>query len=189
LHAFIVAPGQFLVDTRSATAVDLGCAYTLHVADDGEGFLSVAAGWVGFEWHGRESFVPAGASCRTRPVLGPGSPRYDDAENDFKEALDVVDAAPASPGREGALRVVLARARRRDALTLWHLLPRVQPSERGEVFAALAARVPPPAGVTDDLVARLDQTALERWWDALGLGDVNFWRMWERPLPSGPAPR
>jgi len=190
LHAFIVAPpGQFLVDTRSATAVDLGCAYSLHVAANGEGFLSVEAGWVGFEWRGRESFVPAGASCRTSPDLGPGSPRYDDADTDFKEALDEVDAPGASPGRERALRVVLDRARRRDALTLWHLLPRVQPSERDEVFAALAARVPPPAGVTRDLVARLDRTALERWWDTLGLGEVSFWRMWERPLPSGAAPR
>jgi len=190
LHAFIVAPpGQFQIDTRSATAVDLGCAYTLHMADDGNGLLSVEAGWVGFEWHGRESFVPAGASCRTSPISGPGSPRYDDAGNDFKEALDEVDAAPASPGRERAFRLVLQRARRRDAVTLWHLLSRVQPSERDEVFKALAALVPPPAGVTHDLVARLDRTALDPWWDALGLGDASFWRRWERPLPSGPAPR
>jgi len=30
-------PGQFIVDTPSATATDLGCAYTLHVDEDGRG--------------------------------------------------------------------------------------------------------------------------------------------------------
>src|SRR5919106_996995 len=36
LHASITAPpGQFIVKTPSATATDLGCAYTLHVDEDG----------------------------------------------------------------------------------------------------------------------------------------------------------
>ena len=56
-----------MVDTPSATATDLGCVYTLHVDEDGTGMLSVAAGWVAFEFNGRESFVPAGASARTDP--------------------------------------------------------------------------------------------------------------------------
>ena len=46
LHAFITAaPGQFVVNTPSATATDLGCVYTLQVDDDGR-LLSVAGGWV-----------------------------------------------------------------------------------------------------------------------------------------------
>src|SRR5262245_22490674 len=77
LHAFITAPpGQFIVNTPSSTATDLGCVYTLNVDEDGTGLLSVAAGWVAFEYKGRESFVPAGASSRSDPELGPGTPRY-----------------------------------------------------------------------------------------------------------------
>ncbi|HSD65558.1 MAG TPA: FecR domain-containing protein, partial [Vicinamibacteria bacterium] len=61
LHASIWAPpGQFLVDTPSAVAVDLGCRYTLDVAEDGSGLLRVQAGWVGFESRGLQSLVPAG---------------------------------------------------------------------------------------------------------------------------------
>jgi len=68
LHAVIWAPpGQFVVDTPSSTVVDLGCAYTLTVDDSGAGLVTVTFGWVGFEWQGRESFVPAGAVCVTRP--------------------------------------------------------------------------------------------------------------------------
>ena len=55
--------------------------------------------------------------------------------------------------------------------------------ERGDVISALAARMPPPDGVTREAVMRLDKAALDRWWDALGLGDTALWRKWKRPLP------
>jgi hypothetical protein len=103
LHAFITAPpGQFVVDTPSATATDLGCVYTLHVDEDGTGMLSVTAGWVAFEFNGRESFVPAGASARTDPRVGPGTPRFDDAAKDLQVALDDLDYGtdPATKARD-----------------------------------------------------------------------------------------
>ncbi len=181
----LAAPGQFVVDTPSATATDLGCVYTLHVDDDGTGLLSVTTGWVAFESNGRESFVPAGASCRTDRRAGPGTPRYDDADRELRTALERFDFRATEADRTAALRVVLERARPRDGVTLWHLLARVEPSERGDVFDALAARVPPPAGVTRARVLALDKSALDQWWDALHLGEASFWRMWKRPLPTG----
>ena len=75
IHAMIwAAPGRFVVQTPSATAVDLGCAYTLHVNPDGAGLIEVTFGWVGFRHGGRESFIPEGALCATRPHIGPGTP-------------------------------------------------------------------------------------------------------------------
>jgi hypothetical protein len=183
--AILAAPGQFIVDTPSATATDLGCVYTLHVDDDGTGLLSVTTGWVAFELNGRESFVPAGASCRTDRRAGPGTPRFDDADREFQMALERFDFRATDADRTAALRLILDRARPRDAITLWHLLSRVEPSERGHVFDALAARMPPPAGVTRELVLALDKTALDLWWDALRLGDASFWRMWKRPILTG----
>src|SRR2546430_7402189 len=126
LHAVITAPpGQFVVNTPSATATDLGCVYTLRVEEDGTGLLSVAAGWVAFEDTGRESFVPAGASSPTSPHNGPGTPSYDDADAAFQQALQIVDAERSDARRPDALRTVVTRARGRDAMTLWHLIPRV----------------------------------------------------------------
>ena len=93
LHAAITAPpGQFVVNTPSATATDLGCIYSLHVDEDGSGMLSVEVGWVAFEERGRESFVPAGASSRTDRINGPGTPRYDDTDREFREAIDDIDS-------------------------------------------------------------------------------------------------
>jgi hypothetical protein len=185
LHAFITAPpGQFVVDTPSATATDLGCVYTLHVDEDGTGMLSVTAGWVAFEFNGRESFVPAGASSRTDPRVGPGTPRYDDAAPDLQAALDDFDYGTDLTAKARDLQEVLSFATVRDAVTLWHLVARVSPADRGAVIDALDVRVPRPAGVTRDAVMRLDRAALDQWWDALGLRDASWWRKWKGPYPG-----
>ena len=185
LHAAITAPpGQFVVNTPSATATDLGCIYSLHVDDDGSGMLSVEAGWVAFEERGRESFVPAGASSRTDRVNGPGTPRYDDTEQAFRDALDDLDNVGRSTRRETSLRYVLQHARGRDAMTLWHLIPRVTPDERAAVIDALAARVPMPGTVSRADVLRLDRSALDQWWDQLGLDEASWWRKWKGTYPA-----
>jgi FecR-like protein len=185
LHAFIVAPpGQFVVDTPSATATDLGCIYDLSVDEDGSGLLTVFSGWVAFEDKGRESFVPAGASSRTDRLNGPGTPRYDDAEQAFRDALDEIDYGRDAARKVDALREVLERARPRDAMTLWHLIPRLASANRGAVVDTLAAHVAMPPAVTRDAVMRLDRGALDQWWDALGLLDVGWWRKWKGPYPA-----
>src|SRR5205085_314049 len=64
MHARIWAPPRlFFVDTPSAVAADLGCAYTLEVDDAGRSLLHVTMGYVALERGARESIVPAGAAC------------------------------------------------------------------------------------------------------------------------------
>ena len=185
LHAAIAAPpGQFVVSTPSATATDLGCVYSLHVNDDGSGLLSVEAGWVAFEERGRESFVPAGASSRTDRVNGPGTPRYDDTEPAFRDAIDEVDNGHDARRKETSLRYVLDRARQRDAMTLWHLIPRVSADDRAAVVDALNARVPMPPAVSRDALLLLDRASLDQWWDALGLDQASWWRKWKGAYPA-----
>jgi FecR-like protein len=178
-------PGQFSVETPSSTTVDLGCAYTLTVGDDGAGLVRVTSGWVGFEWRGRESFIPAGAVCVTRPAMGPGTPYFDDVSDAFRSAIDVIDAGhPLAPNgvaeRRAAIDRVLREARDKDVVTLWHLLSRVHPDERDRVFDALAQRVPPPASVTRQGIRAGDSAMLDAWWDRLGLGTTDWWRTWKQ---------
>jgi hypothetical protein len=182
IHAYIWAlPGQFTVDTPSAIAVDLGCSYTLQVDDSGAGILRTKLGWVGFKLDGHEAFIPAGAVCATRPKFGPGTPYFDDASASFRETLTKFDfATGTAEERSAELNKILAEARQRDALTVWHLLARVEESERGLVYDRLATLLPPPSGVTRDGILRLDQKMLDLWWNQLGLGDISLWRTWER---------
>jgi hypothetical protein len=186
MHALIWAPpGRFFVDTPSSTAVDLGCAYTLTVDDQGSGLLRVTSGWVGFEWRGRESFIPAGAVCPTRRDLGPGTPRYEDTSQPFRSALDAIDAGESPDAVTAALDLVLAEARERDVVTLWHLLTRVPPGDRDRVFDRLAGFVPPPGDVTHDGIRLGRRDMLDRWWDQLGLGTASWWRTWKQPWRAG----
>jgi hypothetical protein len=182
IHAYIWAsPGLFTVDTPSAIAVDLGCSYTLQVDDSGAGILRTKLGWVGFKLDGHEAFIPAGAVCATRPKVGPGTPYFEDASPSFCAALSKFDFAVSAPeARSAELTKILAEARQRDALTVWHLLARVDEPQRGSVYDRLAALVPPPAGVTRDGILRLNQKMLDSWWNQLDLGDVSLWRTWER---------
>jgi hypothetical protein len=182
IHAMIWAPaGEFVVDTPSAVAVDLGCAYTLQVAADGSGTIRTTLGWVGFHLNGRESLIPAGAMCPTRPKVGPGTPYFEDASEAFRAALADFDfAAESQDSRAASLAKILSQAHARDALTLWHLLSRTDGAERGEVYDRFAALVPPPAGVTRDGILHLDQSMLDLWWNALNLGDIYLWRYWEQ---------
>jgi len=176
LHAFIWArPREFVVDTPSARAIDLGCEYTLHVDPSGDGLLKVALGWVAFSDHGRESFIPAGAECRTRKHGGPGIPYYEDAPDALRVAVEAFDR-----GQRGAVDPILSAARERDGLTVWHLLTRVDGPERGLVFDRLAELTPMLPGVSREGVVRGDAAMIDRCWDALGLENTGWWRGWER---------
>lgn len=120
ISAVINAPPRlFIVDTPSAAAVDLGCAYTLDVDDAGRSILHVTSGWVALETSGHESIVPAGAVCVTEPGKGPGTPYFDDVSEKFRAALAKLDF---EHGGAKELSIVLAEAREYDTLTLWHLL-------------------------------------------------------------------
>jgi hypothetical protein len=177
LHAFIWArPGQFVVDTPSARAVDLGCEYTIDVAPTGDGLLRVSLGWVAFQFDGHESFIPAGAQCVTRKRGGPGIPFYEDAPAALSQAVGRYERGDAA-----ALSDLLAAARPRDGLTLWHLMTRVDTQDRGAVFDRFAQLVKLPEGVTREAVLRKDRAAVDLCWNALELQNTDWWRGWERP--------
>lgn len=109
----------------------------------------------------------------------PGHAVFSDAADGFEANLSLVDFGERGH-RQRALDEVLARARGRDAITLWHLLRRVEPGDRGRVFDALAVHAPPPASVTRDGIISGDRHMLDDWWDALGLGTTSWWRTWKR---------
>jgi hypothetical protein len=182
IHAMIWAPpGEFLVHTPSALAVDLGCAYTLQVDATGAGVLRTTMGWVGFRLNGREAFIPAGAVGETRPGIGPGTPYFEDASPQFRAALRQFDFANLSDqDRRAELGRVLANARKSDALTLWHLLTRASVVDRERVFDRLNVFVPAPSSVTHEGISRGERVMLDVWWNELGFDDMAVFRKWEK---------
>jgi len=176
IHAKIWAPPRlFFVVTPSATAIDLGCEYTLAVDEKGASVLQVTSGWVALEFAGRESIVPAGAMCVTRAGYGPGTPYLEDATERFRAALERFDF---ESGGSEELGTVLSEARNMDSITLWHLMMRVGSADRARVYDRLAAVVPPPKSVTRDGVLKGDPGMLEAWQKHLNLGGKRWWQFW-----------
>lgn len=168
LSALIWAPPRlFFVDTPSAVAADLGCAYTLEVDEHGASLLRVTTGWVALELNDRESMVPAGAACQTRPGVGPGTPYFEDAAPEFRQSLTKVDFESEFAAKTSALDVMFSHMRPRDTITLWHLLPRVDGVDRVRVFDKIASYAPPPTGVTREGILNLDPHMLDLWRDEL----------------------
>ncbi len=148
-------PRLFFVETPVGTAIDLGCAYTLEMDSLGNGLLHVTAGEVEFQGRGYDARVPMGALVLTRAGVagGPGIPYVEDAPEPLRRALAASD-----------VRGALAAARPDDAISLWHLLQRVDAPLRGAVYDRLAALVPPPPGVTRAAALALDALALDAYW-------------------------
>lgn len=157
LHALVTAPPRlFVVDTPEATAVDLGCEYTLQVDAKGDGLLEVLLGYVQLERTGAPAaYVPWGARCRIHAGKGPGVPYFNDAPSVLRD-LDPVNLPAAFTAGDV-----------RDTLTLWHLLPLVR--DPGELCDAITELVPLPAGVTRERIVALDNSALLAFREALEL--------------------
>lgn len=162
LQATVWAPPRlFFVETPSATAIDLGCAYTLSVDDDGRARLCVTSGWVALEKSGHEEVVvPSGAVCETRPEHGPGTPYFGGASDEFRQALARFDFEGASTED---LETVLRESNMCELFTLWQLLPSVLGEHRGMIFDRMAQIMPLPTGVTREGVLALDSHMLEIW--------------------------
>jgi len=172
IHAFIWAPPrEFYVNTPSAVTVDLGCAYTLEVDAQGIGLVHVSMGWVAFEDKGRQSLVPAYASCRTWPGRGPGLPFYEDASKDFQKAVTEFDLAAT----EHATAAMVGESRTKDALTLWHLLQRVPVERRGAVYDRIAQVIAIPLTVTRKGIVAGDHSMNGSLWDSLGVGNRSLY--------------
>jgi hypothetical protein len=168
-------PRLFYVETPSATAVDLGCQYTLAVDARGGSLIHVTVGWVELDRSGRTSVVPFNMSAYTRPGFAPGTPFSDRASDSLKTALYRFDF---EGGGWAALATVLSQAKEPDVITLWHLLDRTEGPAREHVYRKLVTLAPPPDGVTGARVLRLERGALRTWWDALpgSPGTLPWWQ-------------
>ena len=176
LHAVIWArPKLFFVDTPSAVTVDLGCAYSLEVDNEGNTVVRVTHGLVSIESRGRDSYILAGAVCVARKDRGPGTPYYADAPPALIQALDDFDVN----SRTEALATVLAEARKKDVLTLWHLIPKTTGTQRAAIIDRMASFVPLPPGATREGALIGNSEMLDRWWKAIRAQPVP---------PSAPSP-
>jgi hypothetical protein len=181
LHARIWAPPKFfLVETKNALAVDLGCEYTLRASSDGSVWLSVESGEVELVSARSLIRVPAGNSATINadgtsgiPVPWTASDALIAALSSFEKFRDEV-----------SLDRVLTLTDSSSTIVLWHLLPQVDESARGKVFDKLATVTLVPRGLTREKIVRLDWEALQNLRTFLAPAwsteEVPLWKRWWR---------
>lgn len=153
-------PRTFFVDTRSATAIDLGCEYTLTVDKSGDGIIYVKEGMVSLEQNGRSSLVPAGKFCMSKTGIGPGTPYRKNTSEELKSALIKYDFGE---GGSEALNTILKYAKKQDAVTLVSILQRADEQEKPKVFARASQFVPPPRHIAHDSIPFIKIDELNEW--------------------------
>jgi FecR-like protein len=155
-------PRLFVVDTPTASAVDLGCAYELAVEPDGRTRLRVTLGAVSLEARGLAAYAPMDTEVLAVPGRGPGTPVALSASAALHDAVARFD-----DGGRAAVPAIVASAGPGDTATLWNLLARTTGDDRAAVFARLDALSPLPADISADAIRAGDPDAIARWRDAL----------------------
>jgi ferric-dicitrate binding protein FerR (iron transport regulator) len=176
LHAQVSAPPRlFVIDTPTATAIDLGCSYDLDVRD-GRTRLRVTGGVVMLDGQGRSAYVTVGTEVVTVPGRGPGTPVAIDASAALVTLIDRYDR-----GDRTALPAVLAAAGDRDTVMLWNLLANADADSRGAILARLDEWFPRPEWILEDDVVAGKPDAIN------GLRDVLTSGVWLAPASTSPA--
>jgi hypothetical protein len=164
LHARVVAPPRlFVVETPTASAIDLGCAYTLRVTDRGSE-LTVETGMVSLAGKGREVTVLAGMRAVSSPNRTPTTPVAVDAPPGLVEAVERFDQDLSVE----ALDRVMALAKPSDAATLWHLLAVAPSPRRAALFGMVSSMVRAPAGLAVEQSADATSAPMQAWFTAIG---------------------
>ncbi len=173
LHAKIDAPPRlFFVDTKAATAIDLGCEYEMQVDETGAGLLKVTLGYVELEpplavpdgERRPPRLVPRGAECTIDPVRGPGTPVWSRSPEGMRKDLAAFD----KHGDAEALARVIAELGRKDTLTLFYIVAsRAPQAQRKAALDKLEAVQKAPAGVTRAATLALERRAIQGWREAL----------------------
>lgn len=140
ISARVTAPPRlFVVETPAATAVDLGCAYELSVDAKGTTRLVVTSGAVSLEGAREARWVLHGMEASALEGGALGTPIASKTSAEMRAAIARLDAGDAS-----AVRAVIEHATAIDMITLWHLVPQVQATDREAVVNKLAEYVPIP---------------------------------------------
>ncbi len=172
-------PRFFVVETRSAVAVDLGCAYTLRVDSTGTGILAVSYGEVELSGSGRVSLLVAGTAAGMDST-GPGIPYPIASSFGFQRAVQRADNGRLDAA---SLDLLLREATAQGTITLWHLLSHVDARERAAVYDRLEQLAPSPKGIARADALRLEPAALNAWKETLRpKWSSESYSMWRRVL-------
>lgn len=126
-----------------------------------KGKVFVEYGFAEVSFMGQNHFIGEGYICELNSKNSVGIPYRSDVDDSLKSFISQIEFQKESNIN---MQKIIEKARNKDMLTLLELILRVNHSQRGVLFQAIANHFPPPGGVTYDGIMRLDKQMLENWW-------------------------
>jgi len=167
---------EFLtIEIPSAEISDyyLGGYYNLDVDEAGNTLLYVNDGWEIVKGIYNESLVPPNFYCEIRKNEDVGIPFSQSASGNLISALRIFSFEKMPAGQAGenqvVLDLILKEAQITDAISLWHLLKRVDYDTRSKIFNVLYGLVPPSKIVTQEGILKLNSSMLQSWLEEIEL--------------------
>ncbi|MDQ7816318.1 MAG: zf-HC2 domain-containing protein [Melioribacteraceae bacterium] len=149
------------IELNDAVIHDRGGTFNLLIDDNSNAKVYVEYGYLEIEQKGRTYFLDEGYICELRTSMHPGTPYRADASEILKSEVAKFDY---ENGGDTSIGKIISNARESDLLTLLALIPRSAESYRSILFNKITAYYPPPPGVTQEGIIKLDRDMLERWW-------------------------
>ena len=167
-----VAPKLFSVKTSSSVVTDLGSKYDLSVDEQASTLIQVKSGWVLMEYKNRRILLCAETTCISDSSKGLGVPVSNEASSTFKESLYKLDFENSS---KNELAILLSEAKKKDLITLFHLLKHLDNESRGMIYDRISLLFKMPQRITREGIVHGDKDMMGRLWTELGLGSISIY--------------
>ena len=134
--------------------------YSLKKLEDGRFKLDVIKGWMEAKSKYNQSIIPENYFLYITESGGCGLPCPQNATSDIK---NIISDYSLQGNAEAVLGSFINLADRSEAISLWNLLPRLNPLIRGAVFDKLNELIGAPQRVTKNGTIGLDNRMMNLW--------------------------
>jgi len=137
-----------------------GNTYSLSKLEDGRYKLDVIKGWMEAKSKYNQSIIPQNYFLYITESGGCGIPCPQNATADIK---NVISDYSLQGNAESVLGSFISLADKSEAISLWNLLPRLNPLIRGAVFDKMNELIGTPKSVTKNGTIGLDNRMMNLW--------------------------
>ena len=137
-----------------------GNTYSLSKLEDGRYKLDVIKGWMEAKSKYNQSIIPQNYFLYITESGGCGIPCPQNATSDIK---NVISDYSLQGNAESVLGSFISLADKSEAISLWNLLPRLNPLIRGAVFDKMNELIGTPKSVTKNGTIGLDNRMMNLW--------------------------
>lgn len=153
-----------IVNCGNVQIIDLGSIATVSFRPPGDNSVQVMSGLL--EVRSGNDFVYLIGNHLNETKLGskPGVPY---ARTAATELIDELKNLQYNNGGFESLTKIINAATEKDVITLWHLFPRVELTERELLFDKITEFFPLPQSIEKRQIMNLDQVKLNEWFDSI----------------------